>query len=78
MRLSLILSLLLVALIPCINASYKAVLVAGSNGWYNYRHQADVFHAYTELVNNNIDPCDITMFAYNDIAYNSVNPIPEW
>ena len=23
-----------------------AVLVAGSNGWSNYRHQADVCHAY--------------------------------
>ena len=23
-----------------------AVLIAGSDGWYNYRHQADVCHAY--------------------------------
>ncbi len=23
-----------------------ALLVAGSSGWYNYRHQADVCHAY--------------------------------
>jgi len=25
---------------------HAAVLVAGSNGYYNYRHQADVAHAY--------------------------------
>lgn len=26
--------------------AHWALLVAGSSGWYNYRHQADVFHAY--------------------------------
>ena len=26
--------------------AHWAVLVAGSSGWGNYRHQADVFHAY--------------------------------
>lgn len=30
---------------PSVRAHW-AVLVAGSNGWGNYRHQADVFHAY--------------------------------
>lgn len=26
--------------------AHWAVLVAGSSGWGNYRHQADVYHAY--------------------------------
>lgn len=30
--------------------SHWALLAAGSNGWYNYRHQADVFHAYQVLL----------------------------
>lgn len=30
---------------PSVKAHW-AVLVAGSNGWGNYRHQADVYHAY--------------------------------
>lgn len=28
------------------NGDIWVVLVAGSNGYYNYRHQADVLHAY--------------------------------
>ena len=31
-----------------------AVLVAGSNGWDNYRNQADVCHAYQILHKNGI------------------------
>jgi legumain len=31
-----------------------AVIVAGSNGFWNYRHQADAFHAYQALRKNNI------------------------
>lgn len=58
------------------STNYKAVLVAGSNGWMNYRHQADVFHAYSELIANGISPDDIILFAYNDIAYNDMNPTP--
>lgn len=57
-------------------ATFKAVLVAGSNGWENYRHQADIFHAYTELIQNKVSPNDITLFAYNDISYNALNPTP--
>jgi len=67
---------LLLIFLPIILADYKAVLVASSKGWDNYRHQADVFHAYTELIHNNISPKDIIMFAYNDIAYNPLNPTP--
>ena len=31
-------------------ADHWAVLVAGSKGFYNYRHQSDVCHAYHLMV----------------------------
>lgn len=52
-----------------------AVLVAGSDGFWNYRHQADVFHAYQILKKNGIPEDKIILFAYDDIANNSRNPI---
>jgi len=54
-----------------------AVLVAGSNGYSNYRHQSDVSHAYQILVKlGNFAPENIIVMMYNDIAYNSYNPYP--
>lgn len=50
-----------------------AVLVAGSNGWYNYRHQADVCHAYQLLKANGIPEENIITMMYDDIAYNAHN-----
>lgn len=51
-----------------------AVLVAGSNGYWNYRHQSDIFHAYQILIGNGINPDNIILFAYDDIAASSHNP----
>ena len=64
---------LLLGVCSCAN---WAVLVAGSNTWFNYRHQADVFHAYQMLLQKNFDPSKIIVFAYDDIANNSRNPFP--
>lgn len=36
-----------------------AVLMAGSAGWWNYRHQADVAHAYQVLVAGGVKPRNI-------------------
>jgi legumain len=47
-----------------------AVLVAGSNGYYNYRHQSDVCHAYQILHKNGIPDSNIVVMMYNDIADN--------
>lgn len=53
-----------------------AVLVAGSRGFGNYRHQADVCRAYHIASNNGIpDEHIITMF-YDDVANNQRNPFP--
>ena len=34
------------------NQDHFAVLVAGSSGWWNYRHQADIHHAYKIMIEN--------------------------
>ncbi|CAN6486403.1 unnamed protein product [Victoria cruziana] len=51
-----------------------AVLVAGSNGYYNYRHQADVCHAYQLLRRGGLKEENIIVFMYDDIAYSRENP----
>ncbi|CAF2755961.1 unnamed protein product [Rotaria sp. Silwood2] len=51
-----------------------AVLVAGSNGWYNYRHQSDVCHAYQILHKNGIPDSNIVVMMYDDLAKNPENP----
>ncbi|XP_055819310.1 vacuolar-processing enzyme-like [Solanum dulcamara] len=53
-----------------------AVLVAGSNGWFNYRHQADVCHAYQILKKGGLKDENIIVFMYDDIANNTMNPRP--
>ena len=45
-----------------------ALLVAGSNGYYNYRHQADVCHAYQILHKNGVPDERIVVMMYDDIA----------
>ncbi|KAL3985845.1 Peptidase C13 family protein [Acanthocheilonema viteae] len=52
------------------------VLVAGSNGWYNYRHQSDICHAYHVVQNHGILEENIITMMYDDIAHNKKNPYP--
>ncbi|CAF0777842.1 unnamed protein product [Adineta steineri] len=58
----------------CTWAANWAVLVAGSTGWYNYRHQADVCHAYQILHKNGIPDSNIIVMMYDDLAKNIENP----
>ncbi|PIN13245.1 Asparaginyl peptidase [Handroanthus impetiginosus] len=53
-----------------------AVLLAGSNGYWNYRHQADVCHAYQILKRGGLKDENIVVFMYDDIANNEENPRP--
>jgi legumain len=57
-------------------SDHWAVLVAGSSGYGNYRHQADICHAYQIMLKNGISPDHIITMAYDDIANNSENPFP--
>nr|XP_043903921.1 legumain [Solea senegalensis] len=52
------------------------VIVAGSNGWYNYRHQADACHAYQIVHKNGIPDEQIVVMMYDDLAQNEENPTP--
>nr|ALL55652.1 asparaginyl endopeptidase [Clitoria ternatea] len=53
-----------------------AVLLAGSWGYSNYRHQADVCHAYQILRKGGLKEENIVVFMYDDIAFNEENPRP--
>ena len=51
-----------------------AVLVAASEGWKNYRHQADVLGFYHYLKEQGYDDDHIVLIMADDIAYNERNP----
>ncbi|GAB4854401.1 hypothetical protein Ancab_022987 [Ancistrocladus abbreviatus] len=53
-----------------------AVLVAGSTGYRNYRHQANVYHAYQILKKGGLKDENIIIFMYEDVAFDSENPRP--
>nr|AWD84471.1 asparaginyl endopeptidase 1 [Petunia x hybrida] len=53
-----------------------AILLAGSNGYWNYRHQADICHAYQLLKKGGLKDENIVVFMYDDIANNEENPRP--
>lgn len=51
-----------------------AVLLAGSRYFWNYRHQADVCHAYQLLKADGIPEDQIITMVYDDIAHNYWQP----
>ncbi|XP_027236600.2 legumain [Penaeus vannamei] len=53
-----------------------AVLVAGSASWMNYRHQADVCHAYQILHQHGVPDDHIIVMMEDDIANSRENPTP--
>ena len=52
-----------------------AVLVAASEGWKNYRHQADVLGMYQHLKAKGYDDDHIILILADDIARNERNPL---
>ena len=68
--------LYLLLFISAISATRHAVLIAGSNGYDNYRHQADICHAYNILSEGAMDDENIILMTYDDIANNPENPFP--
>ncbi|KAI0218499.1 Legumain [Lamellibrachia satsuma] len=53
-----------------------ALIVAGSNGYFNYRHQADACHAYQIMKKHGIPEARIITMMYDDIANSDENPTP--
>jgi legumain len=67
--------LVVVCLLVCLTLGDNwAVLIAGSNTYSNYRHQADVYHSYQLMLKGGFDPERIITFAYDDIASHLTNP----
>ena len=58
------------------SASNWAVLVCGSNGFPNYRHHADVAHAYQVMKRGGIPEDHIITMMYNDVPFSRYNPFP--
>lgn len=54
----------------------KAVLVATSSGWNNYRHQADILVYYQLLKRNGFTDDDILLIMADDLANHPNNPYP--
>lgn len=75
MKLSIILLLAIVAFAYAEEKSdHWAVIVAGSNGFWNYRHQADVCHAYQIMKTQGIPEDQIILLSYDDVASATQNP----
>jgi len=56
--------------------NHWAVLVTGSKGYTNYRHHADVCHAYHIMRKQGISEDKIILLSYNDAVHSKENPIP--
>jgi len=76
LRVSLVLVLVCLSSLAFGAPKHWAVLVAGSNGYFNYRHQANICHAYQILRRNGIPDERIIVMMYDDIAHNTNNPTP--
>ena len=68
--------LLLAYVLQVTRADTFVVIVAGSNGYQNYRHQADVCHAYHTVLNGGVPASNIITMMFDDIANNEGNPFP--
>jgi len=59
---------------PSPGKSNWAVIVAGSSGYGNYRHQADACHAYQIMKAKGIPESNIILMAVDDVANDYSNP----
>ncbi|CAG2106337.1 unnamed protein product, partial [Medioppia subpectinata] len=59
-----------------LNGFNWAVLVAGAHTWTNYRHQANIYHAYHLIKSHGIPDSNIIVMHYDDIAHHDSNPTP--
>ena len=58
------------------SADHYAVLVAGSNTYGNYRHHADVAHAYHVALKGGIPADNIIVMMFDDVVNDDENPYP--
>lgn len=60
----------------CVSAEHWAVIVAGSRGYGNYRHQSDACHAYHVVRRHGIPEENVILMMYDDVANDKENPFP--
>lgn len=58
------------------HAEHWAVIVVGSRGYENYRHQADGCHAYHVVRRHGIPAENVILMMYDDVAAHKENPFP--
>jgi len=75
-KLSLLVGGLAALSVPHVSAKDWAVIVAGSNGFDNYRHHADVCHSYHIASKWGIPNSQIITMMYDDVASDPSNPFP--
>lgn len=61
---------------PPADSKTWVVLAAGSSTYWNYRHQADICHAYQIVKGHGVDPDRIITLIYDDVATDPANPFP--
>jgi legumain len=59
-----------------VKSDHWAIIVAGSRGFGNYRHQADACHAYQIFKKHGIPEEQIIHINYDDVANNTENKNP--
>ena len=68
--------ILLSTILALASADNWAVLVCGSEYYWNYRHHADIAHAYHIMRRGGITEDHIITLMYNDIPFDPKNPFP--
>ena len=69
-------TLIISTILTVTTAEIHAIIAAISNGYSNYRHQADACHAYHILLSKGIKAANIIVFLSDDIAFHPKNPFP--
>ena len=65
---------ILILLIFTSGSQEWVVIVAGSRGYDNYRHQSDVAHFYQIAKKHGIPDTQIITMFFDDIAHDPLNP----
>lgn len=63
-------------LLSLTEAKHWAVIMAGSKGFRNYRHQSDAFQMYQILRSRGFKKDRIILMAQDDVAFSHENPFP--
>lgn len=68
--------MLFLYLTSLVASAQYAFLYVGSKGFWNYRHQADLFTVYNQLLLRGFTASNIELYAYDDVVNNEENPYP--